>query len=160
MIFAEECTCLFPNKTNSFCWVFKVLFDKSLYRMGAVMEALRRIGVSVVIVLFLTVGLSYGQNPAEQSYTKGVKSAAQGKFEEAREEFEEALNTELEIQPSKEQSAKRAPYFLEHIRQIVERKYGRHLLYNGGLKIHTTVDLPMQIEAKNAIQMGGFNNRY
>jgi penicillin-binding protein 1A len=46
-------------------------------------------------------------------------------------EFEEALNTELEIQPSKEQSAKRAPYFLEHIRQIVERKYGRHLLYNG-----------------------------
>ncbi|UCH01008.1 MAG: PBP1A family penicillin-binding protein [Deltaproteobacteria bacterium] len=69
-------------------------------------------------------------------------------------EFEEALNTELEIQPSKEQSAKKVPYFLEHIRQIVERKYGRHLLYNGGLKIHTTVNLPMQIEAKNAIQMG------
>jgi len=47
-------------------------------------------------------------------------------------EFEEASNTKLEIQPNKEQYSKRAPYFLEHIRQIIERKYGRHLLYNKG----------------------------
>ncbi len=69
-------------------------------------------------------------------------------------EFEEASNTKLEIQPKEEQYSKRAPYFLEHIRQIVERKYGRHLLYKGGLKIQTTVNLPMQIAAKNAIQRG------
>jgi len=70
------------------------------------------------------------------------------------EEFEEALKTKLEIQPNKEQYAKRAPYFLEHIRQIVERKYGRHLLYNGGLKIYTTVNLPTQITAQNSIEKG------
>ncbi len=68
--------------------------------------------------------------------------------------FEEALKKELEIRPNKGQLANIAPYFLEHVRQAVERKYGRHLLYNGGLKIHTTVDLPVQIAAKNAIQRG------
>ncbi len=70
------------------------------------------------------------------------------------QEFKEALETQLKIQPYKGQDAGKAPYFLEHIRQIIERKYGRHLLYNGGLKIHTTVNLSMQRAARNAIEKG------
>jgi len=69
-------------------------------------------------------------------------------------QFEEALNTKLKIKPNKEQGPRKAPYFLEHIRRIVEQKYGRHLLYKGGLKIYTTVNLEMQAVAKNAIQRG------
>jgi len=55
------------------------------------MRALRRIGASVLIILFLTTGLIYGQSVAVQILTKGVDYAAQGKFEEAKEEFEKAL---------------------------------------------------------------------
>jgi Tfp pilus assembly protein PilF len=55
------------------------------------MKALSRISISVLIVLFLTVGLSYGQNTAWQFLTKGVEHAAEGKFKEAREAFEKTL---------------------------------------------------------------------
>ncbi|MBC8461452.1 MAG: transglycosylase domain-containing protein [Deltaproteobacteria bacterium] len=66
-------------------------------------------------------------------------------------QFEDALKTKLNIKPNKEQSPQRSPYFLEHIRRIVEQKYGRHLLYNGGVKVYTTVNLKMQVVAKKAI---------
>ena len=55
------------------------------------MKHLSRISISVLIAFFLSVGLSYGQHPAEQSLAKGVEYASQGKFEEAREEFEKTL---------------------------------------------------------------------
>ena len=68
--------------------------------------------------------------------------------------FKEALKTKLTITSEKEQYPKNAPYFLEHIRQRIERKYGRHLLYKGGLKVYTTVNLKMQEAAKKAIKKG------
>ena len=69
-------------------------------------------------------------------------------------QFKEALTTKLTITSEKEQYTKKAPYFLEHIRQMIERKYGRHLLYKGGLKVYTTVNLKMQEAAKKAIKKG------
>jgi penicillin-binding protein 1A len=69
-------------------------------------------------------------------------------------EFKEALNTDLTIYSETEQHHNKAPYFLEYIRQKIEKKYGRHLLYRGGLKIYTTINLNMQAAAKRAIQKG------
>jgi penicillin-binding protein 1A len=69
-------------------------------------------------------------------------------------QFEKAIKTKLEIMPEKEQYHKKAPYFLEYIRQRIEKKYGRHLLYKGGLKVYTTVNLKMQEAAKKAIKKG------
>lgn len=51
------------------------------------MKILVRIAASVLIIFFLTVGLSYGQSAAMQHLTKGVDYAAQGEFEEAKKEF-------------------------------------------------------------------------
>ena len=42
----------------------------------------------------------------------------------------------------------------EHIRRYLETKYGRDLLYGGGLKVYTTVDLDMQYSAQNALKRG------
>ena len=70
------------------------------------------------------------------------------------EECEESFNEKLTTQPKKEQRLQEAPYFLEHIRRTVEEKYGRHLLYNGGLRIHTTVNLEMQKAAQEALIRG------
>ncbi len=44
--------------------------------------------------------------------------------------------------PSKPQTdvSKRAPYFVEMVRQYCEQKYGDDVLYNGGLTIYTTLD--------------------
>ena len=46
-----------------------------------------RICVSILMILFLAVTLSYGQSAAKKHLTKGVDYAAQGRFEEAKEEF-------------------------------------------------------------------------
>jgi len=35
-------------------------------------------------------------------------------------------------------------YFIEYIRPILERKYGTHTLFSGGLKIYTTLDADLQ----------------
>jgi penicillin-binding protein 1A len=69
-------------------------------------------------------------------------------------QFQEALTTKLTIKSEKERYSKKAPYFLEHIRQRIEKKYGRHLLYKGGLKVYTTVNLKMHEAAKKAIKKG------
>ncbi len=44
-----------------------------------------------------------------------------------------------------------APYFVEYIRQRMERKYGYDALWKGGLKIYTTLDLSMQKEAETSM---------
>ena len=37
-----------------------------------------------------------------------------------------------------------APYFVEHVRRRLERKYGTAAIWRGGLKIYTTLDLDVQ----------------
>ena len=69
-------------------------------------------------------------------------------------EYEEALATPLHIQQDKHEALEKAAHFIEHIRRIIEQKYGRHLLYKGGLKIYTTVNLEMQVAAKDAVVSG------
>lgn len=44
---------------------------------------------------------------------------------------------------------KPALYFIEHIRRILEPKYGTETLWKGGLNIYTTLDLDQQIIAEN-----------
>ena len=52
--------------------------------------------------------------------------------------------------PSKK-SALQAPYFVEKIRKYLERKYGEDLLYNGGLKVYTTLDSKAQMAAEKSL---------
>lgn len=55
---------------------------------------------------------------------------------------EVAIATSGDSIPSNPQPrrSKRAPYFIEMVRQHMEKKYGEHLLYNGGLTIYTTLN--------------------
>ena len=48
----------------------------------------------------------------------------------------------------------KAPYFIEHVRQHLEDKYGPTALYRGGFTVHTTLDLRLQQAAQRAVQDG------
>jgi penicillin-binding protein 1A len=50
-----------------------------------------------------------------------------------------------------------APYFVEHVRQQLEEKYGAYALYNSGLRVYTTLDLKMQRAAEDAV-VGGLRD--
>jgi penicillin-binding protein 1A len=53
--------------------------------------------------------------------------------------------------PSVEQAA---PYFVEYIRQLLVAKYGEEMVYKGGLKVYTTVNMEMQKAAEVAFAAG------
>jgi penicillin-binding protein 1A len=48
--------------------------------------------------------------------------------------------------------ANHAPYFIEMVRQYMDDKYGSNLLYEGGLRIYTTLELDLQETAEAALE--------
>ena len=57
-------------------------------------------------------------------------------------QYKEALDTEITVNESREEenTFAKSPYFSEYIRRYIEKQYGEDLLYNGGLKVYTTVN--------------------
>ncbi len=47
-----------------------------------------------------------------------------------------------------------APYFVEHVRQLLVAKYGESMVYKGGLEVFTTLNLSMQQAAEIAMETG------
>ena len=47
-----------------------------------------------------------------------------------------------------------APYFVEHVRQLLIAKYGEAMVYKGGLKVYTTLNMEMQKAAETAFAAG------
>ncbi|MBU0990230.1 MAG: PBP1A family penicillin-binding protein [Proteobacteria bacterium] len=69
-------------------------------------------------------------------------------------EFDKALNSTLDIRVGGENAFERSPYFTEHVRRYLVKKYGRDLLYRGGLKVYTTLNLKMQGLAQESLNKG------
>lgn len=69
-------------------------------------------------------------------------------------EFNTALSSPLDIGVRGENTFERAPYFTEHVRRYLLKKYGKDLLYRGGLKVYTTLNLKMQGLARKALNKG------
>ena len=51
-----------------------------------------------------------------------------------------------------EKMLNKAPYFVEHVRRILEEKFGSNKLYRAGLKVYTTLDMKMQETAQQTIK--------
>jgi penicillin-binding protein 1A len=47
-----------------------------------------------------------------------------------------------------------APYFVEEIRRYLESKYGADQVHEGGLKVYTSLDVDMQVAARQAVLDG------
>jgi len=47
-----------------------------------------------------------------------------------------------------------APHLVDYIRKYIEKKYGPDKLYQGGLKVYTTIDLDLQRQAVTALREG------
>lgn len=95
------------------------------------------------------------------SHFERAKARQKYVFERMREEglindkeFNTALNSTLDIGVRGENTFERAPYFTEHVRRYLLKKYGKDLLYRGGLKVYTTLNLKMQGLARKALNKG------
>ena len=47
-----------------------------------------------------------------------------------------------------------APYFIENVRRYIQEKYGSDVLYKEGLEVYTTLNIPMQKAAREAVEQG------
>ncbi len=63
-----------------------------------------------------------------------------------------AMPLGLNISPLKQ--GEDAPHFAEYIRQLVLKEYGEKALYQDGLSVYTTLDLPTQRRAEEAVYNG------
>ena len=66
----------------------------------------------------------------------------------------EASSKPLDINPRVKLEDDPVDYFAEHIRRYVYDRYGEDLLYRGGLKIYTTLDMKLQKAAVEAVKQG------
>ncbi|MEW6379878.1 MAG: PBP1A family penicillin-binding protein [bacterium] len=70
----------------------------------------------------------------------------------SRKQYQSALQFPFHFQKEEEKTP--ASYFVEYIRQELQKKYGSPGLYKGGLQVHTTLDPQMQRIAQSALRWG------
>ncbi|MCD6169592.1 MAG: PBP1A family penicillin-binding protein [Candidatus Latescibacteria bacterium] len=68
----------------------------------------------------------------------------------SKEKAEEISNQDLELNPQLEEPGE-APYFVEYVRQQLEKKYGSQLLYEEGVSVYTTLNLKLQKIAEKVL---------
>ncbi|MBP1690144.1 MAG: mrcA [Deltaproteobacteria bacterium] len=70
------------------------------------------------------------------------------------EASEEALKQEIQLtrHDASTPTYVAAPYFVEHVRRLLEERYGGTAPYQAGLNVYTTVDLPTQRAAEQALR--------
>jgi penicillin-binding protein 1A len=66
----------------------------------------------------------------------------------------EAINTKLDIKPRRNLYIEEVPFYTEHVRRHLEKKYGKDALYTQGLQVYTAVNLEMQKIARDEILKG------
>jgi penicillin-binding protein 1A len=67
------------------------------------------------------------------------------------EAYREAVNSPLAVSAGGSTSGA-APYFLEYVRLLTTSQFGSRQVYEGGLRIHTSLDLRLQRAAEAAIE--------
>ena len=66
-------------------------------------------------------------------------------------EFDAASQSELGVTTTR-YSNDRAPYFVELVRLHLDEKYGSNAVYEGGMKVYTTLDTELQESAERALE--------
>lgn len=103
------------------------------------------------------------QNPARLSPIEHPEAALERRGHVLDRMVEEKYITHVEAEAARAQPLglhirkpppSIAPYFLEEVRKYLEREYGSQRIYQGGLKVYTTLDAGIQRAASRAIHEG------
>lgn len=79
-----------------------------------------------------------------------------------QDEYNTAINSDLELNPRQSYYGQSAPDYSEHVRRLLENKYGKDGLYKSGLQVNTTLDLNLQKIAQESVINGvkGYDKRH
>jgi penicillin-binding protein 1A len=68
-----------------------------------------------------------------------------------RAQYEAASEAPIGVTKTRYES-RQAPYFMEMVRQYLDERYGSNQLYEGGMRVHTTIDIDLQHAAEEALE--------
>lgn len=68
------------------------------------------------------------------------------------EQYQRAVAEEVKVYPEENPNNFVAPYYLEHVRQMMLAKYGMDTVYNGGLVIEVAADYDLSASATKAVR--------
>ncbi len=68
----------------------------------------------------------------------------------SKQEYEKAKNTPLNVKPPK--TPIKAPHFVFYVKKLLEEKYGKEMVEEGGLRVYTTLDLDLQLKAEQIVK--------
>ncbi len=66
-------------------------------------------------------------------------------------DYEQASQEDLGLDPGHKYETIREPYFFDYVQQQLIDKYGVNTVRNGGLKVFTTIDPRLQVDAQQAV---------
>ena len=88
---------------------------------------------------------------ARQRYVLG-RMLEEGFITQAQ--YEAALAEEIRISPRRPAAAMAAPWYVEHVRRLLEERYGGSAPYQLGLQVYTAVDRELDRAAEEALRAG------
>ncbi|MDD5015571.1 MAG: penicillin-binding protein 1A [Atribacterota bacterium] len=74
----------------------------------------------------------------------------------SKEDMEQAKQSPLELDYNNKRDQFTAPYFSNFVLSQLLEEYGANVVYKGGLKVYTTLDLEIQNFAEKALQESGY----
>lgn len=99
----------------------------------------------------------FDENTSQNEYKKGRKDLVLQRMLDEEvitfEQFQEAFTEAKEIQFTANRTDIRAPHFVFRVRQMLEDKFGKEFLSNGGLQVFTSLDPELQQIAEDAIEL-------
>jgi penicillin-binding protein 1A len=69
----------------------------------------------------------------------------------ARNQYESASEAPLGVTKTRYDS-RQAPYFMEMVRQYLDERYGSNQLYEGGMRVYTTIDIDLQHATEESLE--------
>lgn len=71
-----------------------------------------------------------------------------------RSDYDEAMATPIKLKRAKEpnEGIFKTPYFVAHVKKILQQKFDQATVFQGGLTVHTTIDLKRQKMAEDAVK--------
>lgn len=147
-----------------FLYLNQIYLGEGAYGVGA--AAKTYFGKSVQHLTLAECALLAGLPPAPNSFSplRNPKKARErqlyvlNRLVERKmitpEQAKKAESEEIHLRTKGPKGYLEAPYVLEQVRVYVEEKYGKEMLYKGGLKIYTTLNTRLQRVAQKAVLKG------
>lgn len=115
------------------------------------------LGQAAALAALLKAPSYYAANPEElRARTDYVLDRMADEGFITREEAEAAKNDDIAFVPFVR--GIRAPHFVMYVKQLLEEKYGREVVENGGLKVITTLDFELQQLAETIVEEAAARN--